>query len=126
MSIRALNWARRMDSGGSVCHLPHGDVYFDRTIGQHKVYVFTMVWTPYLKVGVSTNVMSRRAAVSGPMDLDIRHVRQCRTQEHAYEIERLAHELLSASHHRREWFCTTVDAAVMAIGAAAQIVEAPE
>lgn len=126
MSISSVKRIALTGSGGSEFHPPRGDVYFERTIGQHKVYVFTMVWTPYLKVGVSTNVMSRRAAVSGPMDLDIRHVRQCRTQEEAYEIEKLAHDFLSASHHRREWFRTSVDVAVMAIGAAAQIVEAAQ
>lgn len=78
-----------------------------------------LVGTPFVKVGISQNVLARRASLRGPLDLDIRHVRHTENWDAASGIELSAHNLLSSFHHRNEWFSASVDTAVLAIHLAA-------
>lgn len=112
------------DFGFCGVHEPLGDVPFDNGCSLYKptkVYVFTMVWTPFLKVGISKDAIARRSSLSSPYDIDIRHVRIFHDRGDAVAVEKIAHEILSPWQQKNEWFRTSVTRAISAINQAASI-----
>ena len=128
MSKPAVEWASASGGGGSSIHRPLGDVPFNRKPGVPHVYVMTLIGTPYLKVGASSRVSIRRASLRGPLDMDIRYVREVHGNDEPglrnpdiWAVEAAAHELLAPFQHRNEWFTCDVATARLAINDAVQI-----
>jgi hypothetical protein len=88
----------------------------------HYLYVFGIDKTPYVKIGISGDVLQRRYSLVQPVWVNIRFCGLFSKRVYAAQAEAIAHMLLRGARFHGEWFlckeATAIAAVNMAIGIA--------